>query len=129
MTIEAARKDYELFLKELGITDETVRQRMQESPFNNDVMRLKSAGIVVKPSPIQGNGLFTAYPRAKGFQLITAQRTTRFAPGVWSNHSNTANTTVAASGNFMLIILNRDLKAGEEITTNYREVHKLVTGQ
>lgn len=106
--------DYQLFLKEKGLTEAL----MDETRSRLDVPE-NTSSLAIKDSPIHGKGMFATSRFNKGdyiASLITNQRWT--AAGMLINHSRTPNSIQIGRGATAL----RSIEPGEEITLNYREV-------
>lgn len=90
--------DYELFLEEIGMTDEQVQQDMQSSPNIVDFDTPNT--LRVSDSPIQGKGLFTSAPIFKDEWIAKARIGNNKTPaGRYTNHSAVPNCTLVVDEN------------------------------
>tara|TARA_X000001388_G_scaffold77003_1_gene76023 strand:- start:6708 stop:7016 length:309 start_codon:yes stop_codon:yes gene_type:complete len=84
-------------------------------------------GLTILPSKVHGLGLFTLKDFPKGHVFgITHVRDAQFPTGVirtplggFYNHSETPNTETYDDGRYMKLRTIRDIKGGEEITSQY----------
>ncbi len=108
-------KDYQDFLNNWGITEEDVQKITHAVPF------ISACGdIEIKPSDIEGSGLFVTRPHKINeiiaCAVINGQKT---QAGRYSNHSSDPNAKmVVKDSNNIDIVAIKNVET-EEITTNY----------
>ena len=118
--LESIRKDYQDFLEEYGFTQEYVDSVLAmptiDDGWTNHILE-------VRESPIQGKGVFAVVDIMGGW-LIAAARVNgeRLMAGRYTNHSPTPNAkfVLDSSGDLGMFAIS-DIKAGEEVTINYRQ--------
>lgn len=117
------KEDYQGLLLELGINQDQMDEIVQTDDVVN--MDKKYNHIYVKDSDVEGKGLFTNEPIDKG-DIICPSRigNKRTIAGRYSNHSLNANSSPHTENGKFYFIANKDIKAGDEITSNYREILK-----
>jgi len=116
--VEEDIADYNRVLIEYGFTEEIVRE---QSKFVDDQIDIDGDyGVAVRPSLIQGQGLYSAKSFKTGDVIMPARiDDKRTIAGRYINHSFAPNCIIKQNGaNFDLIALS-DL-CEEEITTDYR---------
>jgi hypothetical protein len=120
--VESMRADYWRVLAETGTTVEMVRTRV----LNPDTQIPMPPGfefLEVRPSPIEGMGLFTTKAIAQGEVIGPAVIAGRRTPlGRYANHSPCPNTAfrVLPNGDSVSFAL-RDIPAHHEVLNNYRQ--------
>jgi len=83
--------------------------------------------LTVKPSSVEGLGLFTTEPIINSTNLGISHVSDKFMDngyirtplGGFINHSDTPNCIKSKEGRFLSIITITDIKVGEEITLKY----------
>lgn len=93
------------------------------SPLGFDDFYKKMGGITKGKSKIQGDGMFTTRPFREGEMIGLAHKDDQPATelGRMHNHDEANPTMISRKiGNQRYVFANRDLEAGEELTTNYR---------
>ena len=122
------RADFAALVKEAGFDEATVRT---QSEFEGDQMPLPDgfAKVTVRPSPIEGLGVFLSAPAEQG-ELIGPARLSGFRTplGRYTNHSLVPNAAFvkADNGDIYLYALRRIAgcaggSQGEEVTIDYRQ--------
>lgn len=114
--------DYASALAELGVTPGQVRAESEQT----EDMRPMPRGfghLVVKPSSIEGVGLFTERPIAAGEYIGLARISNMRTPlGRYVNHARRPNAEFRVlTNNDIVVVALEDLPAGTEITIDYRE--------
>ena len=126
---ESDREDYAELLSELGMTDEQV---MAETEIQSDMIDLPNeyaTKVSIRPSPIQGKGLFLSSPADAGEVIAPARiGNCRTIAGRFVNHSKSPNCEYRKmpSGDIYLVAkaeINGALggSAGCELTADYRQ--------
>ena len=99
------------------------RPRMGEGYNSNQLQLQQQGGITKGKSKIQGDGMFTTRPFKEGEMVGLAHEDDQPATelGRMHNHDEDNPTMISRKiGNQRYVFANRDLEAGEELTTNYR---------
>lgn len=99
------------------------RPRMGEGYNSNQLQLQQQGGITKGKSKIQGDGMFTTRPFREGEMIGLAHEDDQPATelGRMHNHDEDNPTMISRKiGNQRYVFANRDLEAGEELTTNYR---------
>lgn len=111
------RKDYLLLLSEIGMSDEDVCRDMdliKISTYKHECNILKSC--------IHGVGLFASINYEEGSIIgLAYSNNEKTELGRYTNHSVSNNAKYEKKGNDIILIALKNIKAGEEITTNYRD--------
>jgi len=92
-----------------------------------DVYRPLPTYLTIKPSSVEGLGLFAVEPIRKSIDIgISHVADRHFANGYirtplggFINHNNTPNCKISLEGRLIYIITITDIKAGEELTLKY----------
>jgi hypothetical protein len=126
---EEARQDYELFLKEHSLTEEVVQDIMANLPtydFN------EPNTLRITQSAIQGVGMFTSAPIAKGTLICKAIDNGLRTPAArYINHSNKPNCGFVKLGESVYVQALTDISGcaggnkGTELLVNYRDSLKV----
>jgi hypothetical protein len=116
--------DFNLFLIEIGMTAEQVRTISED--FRTQTAGHYSGDFSVKDSNIEGLGVF-AERSFKAGDIIGLARVSgkRAVLGRYVNHSSAPNAQLTQQGEDLVTVALRDIKAGEEITNDYRVGAKL----
>lgn len=124
---DADRADFLDLIREAGFDEMTVRA---QSEFEGDQIPMPDgfARVTVRPSPIEGQGIFLSYPAERG-ELIGPARLggMRTPLGRYTNHSRTPNAVFVKQGDdIYLYALCRIAgciggSQGEEVTIDYRQ--------
>lgn len=122
---ESARNDYREFLSEHGADDKIVRAL---SEIESDRADVQNDFVYLGRSSIEGTGLFSSEDIKAGDlimgALISGMRT---QAGRYANHSDKPNGFMSSIGNDLYLMASEDIKAGDEITTSYRETHSVAS--
>lgn len=126
-THEADRLDFLKVVKLAGFDEATVRAQ-SENQADQIPMPDGFARITVRPSPIEGQGIFLSYPAEQGELIGPARLNGMRTPlGRYTNHSRTPNAVfVKQGGDIYLYALRRIAgctggSQGEEVTIDYRQ--------
>lgn len=116
--------DYQLFLDESGIDDAYVRAMSED--VSSQMLLNEYYGVSVKPSLIQGQGLFADKAIQSGMgvvpALIDGKKT---IGGRFANHSGEPNAVMTQIDGNRYLIAVKDIDEGDEITADYRVSKKL----
>lgn len=116
--------DYQLFLSENNITDDFVRMISQDT--SSQMLLDHYYSVSVRPSEIEGQGLFADKDIKSGMGVVPALLDgKKTIGGRFTNHSGEPNAELRSIGGNKYLIALRDIKANEEITTNYRVAKQL----
>lgn len=123
---ELDRKDYSLFLDEIGLTEEDIQNQMDSEPYLNT---LPSPSLRVSPSSLHGVGVFTTAPILIGSTIGVAKEAgIRNNLGRFINHSAEPNCYFLEKEGSIYLIAKTNIEGclggsiGTELTVNYREV-------
>jgi hypothetical protein len=125
---EVDRVDFGLFCAQAGFTPDEVRTMSLD---DRDMMPMPDGWpkVTVRPSPIEGRGIFLSAPAEAGEVIGPARVGDKRTPlGRYTNHSRIPNGAFvkAANGDILLVAL-RHIRgcvggdAGEEVTVDYRQ--------
>lgn len=119
---QIARDDYAQFLIEYGFTQEFVTQLVENEADQVPMPRAFDA-LELRDSPIAGCGMFAVRNIDAGETIAPARIDGMRTPaGRYINHSPRANAVfVPASGTDLLVRAARAIRAGEEVTIDYRQ--------
>lgn len=124
---EADRVDFLKVIEQAGFDEATVRTQ-SENQDDQVPMPAGFSRITVRPSPIEGQGIFLSYPANKGELIGPARLNGMRTPlGRYTNHSRTPNAVfVKQGGDIYLYALSRIAgcaggNQGEEVTVDYRQ--------
>jgi hypothetical protein len=118
--IELARKDYEAFLDEYGFSQAFVNTWLAMPTVDDHSSKML---LTLKESPIDGVGMFALEDVKAGTKLAMARvKGARVLAGRYTNHSPVPNAIffLTYDGDLSLIAAD-NIKAGEEVTINYRQ--------
>lgn len=127
------REDFLRVIAAAGFDERTVREQ-SENPTDQIAMPgVFAVGISIRPSPIEGRGVFCSLPRAAGEVIGPARIDGRRTPiGRYTNHATRPNARFEtdARGDVWAVALRpiagcEGGSAGEEITVDYRQVLSL----
>lgn len=126
------REDFNVALKEWGLTAEEVRAQSENTEDMTE-LPYSSYKIKVDSSKIEGRGLFATAPITSGETIAPARlNSKRTIAGRYTNHSIVPNAKmIRGPGSDMLLVATREIRGsqggqnGEEITINYRDAVKL----
>ncbi|WP_175691676.1 SET domain-containing protein-lysine N-methyltransferase [Burkholderia anthina] len=122
MLAQVARDDYAKFLAEYGLTQEFVT-RLVENEADQVPMPLSFDALELRSSPIAGVGMFAVRDIGKGDTIAPSRIEGKRTPaGRYINHAPSPNAVfVPASGGDLLVRAVRAIRAGEEVTIDYRQ--------
>lgn len=110
---------YQLFLDENDLTDEAVRAISEKT--DDHFLLPEYYGISVRPSTIEGKGLFADIGFSQNATMIAARvDNKRTIAGKFTNHSDSPNAMPSSINGVIYLTALRDIEADEEITINYR---------
>jgi hypothetical protein len=113
--------DYYVFLDDMNMSAEFVRMA-SETPHKD----IEVDGVEVKPSEIEGVGLFATKEFKQGEKIMQATiNGMRTQAGRFTNHHPEPNAEPVLSGGDFHLIAKRDI-SNEEITTSYRQTNELM---
>ena len=119
-----ATTDHDLFKLEYQISDELERQVLQMA----DVCFDPIPHVYIDASAIEGNGAFIDAPIPCGYAIGWANRNNRRTIlGRYINHASQPNCYPLPVNEGFMVVTSRYIKAGEELTFNYRDVMKAHT--
>ena len=122
---DADRADYAAFLSESGLLESLIREQSENTA---DQVEQPNASALVKPSPIEGKGLFARHSVSAGDVVMPARvGGKRTVAGRYVNHSVAPNCVMRLSGGDVDLVALRRIRSGEELTVDYRESLKLHT--
>lgn len=100
-----------------GFTKESVRQISEDE---STLDRTLLVGVEIRPSIIEGQGLFATQSYASGQILCPAiVNNKRSLAGRYSNHSVRPNCIFDYVNDVLVLVALRDIESGEELTTDY----------
>ena len=121
------REDFKKLIKEAGFTEEIVREQ-SENEDDQILMPEGYAWVTVRPSAIEGKGVFLSCPFKAGSIIGPARIEGKRTPlGRFTNHSMTPNAQFIKNGNDIWMVALEDIDGckggsyGQEVTVNYRE--------
>jgi hypothetical protein len=126
----ADRADFARVIAAAGFDARTVREQSENLADQMPMPDAFASAISVRPSPIEGRGVFSSFPRAAGDVIGPARIDGYRTPiGRYANHATTPNARfqVDVRGDVWAVAV-RDIAgcvggdAGEEITVDYRQV-------
>lgn len=112
--------DYNSFLSCLGISEEDLRKQIEV----DDIVDFPEGyeHLYLSASMIEGVGFFSRKPIKSGDVICPSRIGDNRTPaGRYVNHALIANAEMKLINNQWCLVANRDIDAGEEITTNYRK--------
>lgn len=116
--------DFDNFLSEIGLTQQAMD--LAEAQMGKPLSRRAHEPYEVKPSDIHGVGCF-ATKDTEGFIARVSIDSNWYEAGRYINHSHTPNAKVSRAGSFLF--LKGSVKAGDEITLDYRQVRSCILGE
>lgn len=122
------RTDYKQFLLEAGMTESIARQISEN--LDDQLLDYALDGVEVKPSTLQGNGVFALRDFAIGEEIGVARIDDKRTPiGRYTNHSPDPNSEGFLCDNCTIVKAIKPIKTDEEILCDYRKAlalaHKL----
>lgn len=123
------REDFDALIKEYGLDRDIVRFQSESVSDQIDMPHDYLMFTVVRPSPIEGEGLFLSWPVKAGCVVAPARIGGKRTPaGRYVNHSAVPNCEWRKSPNGDIwLVAKRDIDGchggtyGEELTVDYRE--------
>lgn len=120
MNVLPETTDYQLFLKEQGITEEQIRAYVENEydlvEYPNQV------SLEIKESEVEGFGVFaTAQFNHGDFIANASVKDNRTPSGRFTNHSNTPNAIPVIIDNEICHVAIKKINQGEEVLINYRD--------
>lgn len=120
LAIESARADYQLFLEQLGVDQDTmdaivtIESDLIDMPEGHDVE--------LKESPVHGLGMFATRHFFAGEVICPGRLDGKRTPaGRYINHSQDANVMPYKFGDDLYVIALKDVGIGNELLINYRD--------
>lgn len=115
------RSDYEFLIADIGINqlevDEQVNNKGDQIPMPEGF-----ENVVVKPSIIDGNGLFSTTEVGAGCKIAPARIDGKRTPaGRYTNHALRPNAHFMYNGDDMYLYALEAICPGDEITVSYRD--------
>lgn len=124
---EADRLDFSKVVKLAGFDETTVRAQ-SENQTDQVPMPDGFSRVTVRPSPIEGQGIFLSYPAEQGELIGPARLNGMRTPlGRFTNHSRTPNAVFVKHGDDIYLYAARRIAGctgggqGEEVTIDYRQ--------
>ena len=116
------RLDYWNLVDEMGLTEEQVRAITEREDdliaLPQEIMKV----VEVRPSHIEGNGLFARIPFRSGDVVAPARVGTNRTPaGRYTNHSPSPNVVAKVHDDVIDFVATRNIDVGDEITVDYRQ--------
>jgi len=117
---ERDRRDFELFLSQLGMTQEAMDAIVQ---IEHDLIPMPEGfDVETKDSALHGTGLFVTRDFSAGEFICPGRIDGKRTPaGRFINHSTKPNAKPVKDGDDINAVALRKLSAGEEILIDYRE--------
>jgi hypothetical protein len=120
LAIELAQTDYQLFLEQLGVDQDTmdaivtIESDLIDMPEGHDVE--------LKKSPVHGLGMFATRHFFAGEVICPGRLDGKRTPaGRYINHSHDANVMPYKFGDDLYVIALKDVGVGNELLINYRD--------
>lgn len=127
LAIESARADYQLFLEQLGVDQDTmdaivtIESDLIDMPEGHDVE--------LKESPVHGLGVFATRHFFAGEVICPGRLDGKRTPaGRYINHSCDANVMPYKFGDDLYVIALKDVGVGNELFINYRDAMSINFG-
>lgn len=121
------REDFVSLVKQAGFDEATVRAQ-SENLDDQIPMPDGFARVTVRPSPIEGQGIFLSYPAEQGEFIGPARLNGMRTPlGRYTNHSRAPNAVFVKQGDDIYLYALRRISGcaggsqGEEVTVDYRQ--------
>jgi hypothetical protein len=116
-------EDFAAVLEEFGLSSEQMRRAALATRF----IACDDPGVSFKPSPIEGCGMMAERPFCSGDLITAAMYGDEWTKqGRFTNHAADPNARAERRGRQLLFIARRLIKAGEEITVDYRQIRRVV---
>jgi hypothetical protein len=112
--------DYELFLKQIGMTEEQIQSVVK---IDFDLIPMPGGfSVEVKKSALHGMGLFTTKAFRRGDVICPGRLDGKRTPaGRFINHAAIRNAMPVKMDDDIFAVAATDLSAGEEVLINYRD--------
>ena len=117
--------DYEAVLVELGLSHAEVRAISEN--MQDQIPMPRAYDVEVRPSPIEGLGVFVTRPFRQGEIIAPARIGARRTPvGRYTNHAKSPNCRMLAvfPRKRLVLVAFADIAAGEEVTVDYLDARK-----
>lgn len=121
------RHDFSELVKQAGFDEQTVRSQ-SENESDQIPMPIGFDRVTVRPSPIEGLGIFLSYPAEEGELIGPARLNGMRTPlGRYTNHSRSPNAVFVKHGDDIYLYASRRIVGcsggdqGEEVTVDYRQ--------
>lgn len=116
------RLDYVNLLDELDLTEQQVRAITEREDdliaLPQEIMKV----VEIRPSEIEGNGLYARIPFKHGDVIAPARvGTDRTPAGRYTNHSPSPNAVAKVHGDVIDFVAVSNIDIGDEITVDYRD--------
>lgn len=127
------REDFAAVIEQAGFSAETVREQSENEDDQIPMPEGQGIKVTIRPSPIEGNGVFLSSPAETGEVIAPARINNMRTPvGRYTNHSLAPNAKFvkADTGDIYLVATQRIAgcaggNAGEEVTVDYRQALEL----
>jgi hypothetical protein len=117
--IAIIKSDYYSALADFGVKH---KDAFKQSINNVDLDVNQINGLKIKPSTIHGKGVFSTKKFAKGETISIGRKgIIRTLAGRYTNHSPFSNAVFMKKKNNIILKATKKIKAGEEITVDYRD--------
>jgi hypothetical protein len=124
---DISRNDYYAFLDEVGANEADVRAATEKECDRVDI---ETDSVFLAESDIEGLGIFSSGDRKQGDVIMAALMSgKRTQAGRYSNHSDKPNALMQFIGDDVYLVAMRDVKAGDELTTSYRDTNQLISAK
>lgn len=115
---------YKAMLAEANIDEDRLRPLFEDE---SDLVPLPAAPVDIRPSPIHGQGVMATRDLVPGERIAVARIGMRRTPvGRYANHSSSPSAEMLKIGDEIVVVALKEIKAGKEITVDYR--HSVVVG-
>lgn len=113
-------KTYQGICNEIGLTQEEIRKKSEQEDL---VEQPECDAIEIRDSNIEGKGVFVTQDIREGELFALARLLDKRTPvGRYTNHSDKPNSKGVTDGQLGMLIALEDIKKGQEITVDYREI-------
>jgi hypothetical protein len=121
LQLKEANDDYQFFLTQLNLSQAEMDKIVT---IEHDLMEMpEEYATEVKPSKIQGVGLFATKNFAKGETVCPSRLNGKRTPGGrFVNHSPKNNVVPVKVGDDIYVVADRDIYKTEELLLNYRDM-------
>lgn len=127
LAIESARADYQLFLEQLGVDQDTMDAIVT---IESDLIDMpKGHDVELKESPVHGLGMFATRHFFAGEVICPGRLDGKRTPaGRYINHSCDANVIPYKFGDDLYVIALKDVGVGNELFIDYRDAMNINFG-